>query len=564
MLIGAWIYGHWVAPLAAPYTGSDIARAAASAALLAPFVLYDKRFVSAVCHRQIAVLLRSHAMRFALFVVVVLVLGGLGHVFGSVESSSLMFWLVASLLLTSLARLLAAEYVRRLQRRGALTEVVALVGAGPVADRLLKTMRETRPESIALLGVFDDAAVASGQDSGRLTGSIDQLLELGKTRRIDWILLTAPPNPRYHALRVLNRLKALSVPIGLPQHVALGVPVRSIGYVGGSVPVSVLAVRRNDRWDRLRAYSEDLLPRWLITLASLPFAGVHGLRGRLAAIQRLRSRRRALPLSLEFDDYRVDDFSAVAARFGQETYGYAVTPNADHLIRLQEDHSFRPLYAAASYILLDSQFVAHALRVMRRLRFPVCTGSDLTQTLFSDVIGVSDRIVLIGGTEQQAAQIRGRFGLKRLTHFNPPMGFVHDPRAVERCLKVIETHSPFRFCLLAVGSPQQEMIAERLKTRGRARGLALCIGASIDFLTGVEHRAPLWMQRCGLEWSFRLLQDPRRLAQRYLVRGPRVFALLMRAQLRLRTAAVPPPGIVRASPLGDPNAPAVPAVSAST
>ena len=86
----------------------------------------------------------------------------------------------------------------------------------------------------------------------------------------------------------------------------------------------------------------------------------------------------------------------------------------------------------------------------------------------------------------------------------------------------------------AVGSPQQETIAQMLRTRGVARGLALCIGASLNFITGVEKRAPVWMQKMALEWLYRLMQDPRRLARRYLVRGPRIFAHLRRSRVVLR------------------------------
>jgi UDP-N-acetyl-D-mannosaminuronic acid transferase (WecB/TagA/CpsF family) len=93
---------------------------------------------------------------------------------------------------------------------------------------------------------------------------------------------------------------------------------------------------------------------------------------------------------------------------------------------------------------------------------------------------------------------------------------------------------------LAIGSPQQEIIAQKLKGRGVARGLALCIGASIDFITGVERRAPLWMQQSGLEWLFRLAQNPRRLAKRYLVRGPGIFMLLPHIELRLRRPTAVP------------------------
>jgi exopolysaccharide biosynthesis WecB/TagA/CpsF family protein len=126
------------------------------------------------------------------------------------------------------------------------------------------------------------------------------------------------------------------------------------------------------------------------------------------------------------------------------------------------------------------------------------------------------------------------YGLQDLQQYIPPMGFIRDPQAVEQTLKFVEAHSPFRFCFLAVGSPQQEMLGQELKRRGNARGLALCIGASINFLTGAEQRAPAWMQRLNLEWLYRLLQDPGRMTRRYLVRGPRIFYLLPRLRIELR------------------------------
>jgi UDP-N-acetyl-D-mannosaminuronic acid transferase (WecB/TagA/CpsF family) len=120
------------------------------------------------------------------------------------------------------------------------------------------------------------------------------------------------------------------------------------------------------------------------------------------------------------------------------------------------------------------------------------------------------------------------------------MNFIRDEWAVESCLQAIEASSPFRFCFLAIGCPQQEIIAQKLKQRGVARGLALCIGASINFITGVEKRAPRWMRTSGFEWLFRLLQNPKRLAKRYLVRGPRIFLLLPRLELRLRRPVAVP------------------------
>jgi len=80
------------------------------------------------------------------------------------------------------------------------------------------------------------------------------------------------------------------------------------------------------------------------------------------------------------------------------------------------------------------------------------------------------------------------------------------------------------------------MVAHSLATRDRARGLALIIGASIDFITGKQQRAPTWMQRIGFEWLYRLINNPRRLAWRYLVRGPKFFVYVGTSRVVLRSA----------------------------
>jgi N-acetylglucosaminyldiphosphoundecaprenol N-acetyl-beta-D-mannosaminyltransferase len=237
---------------------------------------------------------------------------------------------------------------------------------------------------------------------------------------------------------------------------------------------------------------------------------------------------------LEIDDCDVREAQALAAAYGSTCYGYVVTPNVDHVIRHYYDSNFRTLYAHAALVLLDSRFLALAIGLLKRQHVRVTPGSDLTASIFSSEIKPDDTVVLVGASEQQAEALRSRYGLTALHHINPPMNFINDAAAVEECLRAIECASPFRFCFLAIGSPQQEVIAHKLLERGSVRGLALCVGGSINFVTGVEKRAPVWMRSMGLEWLFRLLQNPRRLAMRYLIRGPRIFWLLPRIKLRLR------------------------------
>jgi exopolysaccharide biosynthesis WecB/TagA/CpsF family protein len=247
-----------------------------------------------------------------------------------------------------------------------------------------------------------------------------------------------------------------------------------------------------------------------------------------------------LPMTVQFSDCDLTQFMRIAAAYGTDSYTYAVTPNVDHLIRFCDDPAFRDVYRTAGFVLLDSRFLAGLLRISTGLRLPTSPGSDVTAQLFDDIIKSDDKLVVVGGSEEQARILALRYGLTGLRHLNPPMGFINDPAAVETCLRFIESESPFRFCLLAVGCPQQEYLAKALQTRGRARGLALCVGASINFLTGGERRAPKWLQNIGFEWLYRLLHNPARLARRYLVRGPRIFLLLPRLKFQLRPAALAP------------------------
>jgi exopolysaccharide biosynthesis WecB/TagA/CpsF family protein len=257
-----------------------------------------------------------------------------------------------------------------------------------------------------------------------------------------------------------------------------------------------------------------------------------------------------MSIVINIDNYDLEEFLEVVRAFGQGSYGYVVTPNVDHIVRYWDDSAFRELCTKARYAVLDSRLLGRVLNLFKRIPARVCPGSDLTAQIFERLIAPEDRIVLVGGHADQADKLRMRYGLKHLRHIDPPMGFIRDPVAVEATLKAIENASPFRYCFLAIGSPQQELVANKLQQRGVARGLALCIGASINFMTGAERRAPKWMQALSAEWLFRLLQNPKRMAHRYLVRSPRIFLLLSQIKWNLRRPAQIPAEIASNSTTG--------------
>jgi N-acetylglucosaminyldiphosphoundecaprenol N-acetyl-beta-D-mannosaminyltransferase len=236
-------------------------------------------------------------------------------------------------------------------------------------------------------------------------------------------------------------------------------------------------------------------------------------------------------LGLNFANLTVtQSASRIAERPGGAPFGYVVTPNADHLVRLNRDPRLRAIYRAAALCLLDSRVVA-ALSWLLGLPVPVVTpGSDLTAELFAHHVQPGERITIVGLAPAALPVLVTRFGLAVPAHYNPPVGFDSDPAAFAAAVAFVRAH-PSRFVFLAVGSPRQEYLAAAIAAAGDATGTGLCIGASLDYLAGVCRRAPLPMQRMGLEWLFRLVSDPRRMARRYLIESPAVIALLLRERL---------------------------------
>jgi exopolysaccharide biosynthesis WecB/TagA/CpsF family protein len=235
-------------------------------------------------------------------------------------------------------------------------------------------------------------------------------------------------------------------------------------------------------------------------------------------------------LGLEFADLDATAAAGLlASRPAAAPFGYVVTPNADHLVRLHRRPALRALYQGAMLLLLDSRVVALVARLVGVPAPQVAPGSDLTALLLA-CLHARERITIVGLSPRWLPGLMARCGLASPAHYDPPRGFEHDPAAFRTAVDFVLAHQA-RFVFLAVGSPRQEMLAAAIQATGRARGTGLCIGASLEFVAGAQPRAPVWMQRARLEWAHRLLRDPRRLARRYLMDSPSILPMLLRERL---------------------------------
>lgn len=231
-------------------------------------------------------------------------------------------------------------------------------------------------------------------------------------------------------------------------------------------------------------------------------------------------------LGLTFDAVGFDEvLTSLFDRDPDAPFVTMVTPNADHIYRISRfGGPVADAYDHAWLCVNDSRVVAALSRICGPALNAV-PGADIIAALFNDPrLKPDTHILVVGAAEREISFLRERFGLTRLEHFDAPQGLARNPAAMVKTIDAIEQANA-QFVILAVGSPQQELIADAVAMRGTARGIGMCVGASLEFLAGTRRRAPLWMRRFGLEWLHRFISEPRRMWRRYFIYSPYIFIL---------------------------------------
>lgn len=207
-----------------------------------------------------------------------------------------------------------------------------------------------------------------------------------------------------------------------------------------------------------------------------------------------------------------------------------VTPNVDHLVRLERTPAFKQRYAQADYLFADGMPVIWASRLLGAPLPERVTGADLFVAMCRQAAAHGWQVAVLGGTPGSEDMLKARFaqyypGLK-IEFICPSMQF--DPYGDEgRTAAARIAAMRAQVVFVCLGMPKQENWA--LEYAGALPGgVVLCVGAAMGFAIGLQRRAPAWVQRNGLEWLWRLLSDPKRLWRRYLVEDPQFLALCWR------------------------------------
>ena len=204
---------------------------------------------------------------------------------------------------------------------------------------------------------------------------------------------------------------------------------------------------------------------------------------------------------------------------------YVVTPNVDHAVMYQHHAGLRAAYEHAAMVVADGAPLILASRLLGRSLPERVAGSDLgplaireASHRFMSQGGEKMKVFLLGagpGVADRAAEkiLESSPGVEIVGTYCPPLGFEKDPLENQKAVDAVAKANP-DLLLVGLGAPKQELWVCENRDKLQAR-VALCIGATIDFLAGEKKRSPVWMQQVGLEWLHRLLSEPKRLAKRY-------------------------------------------------
>ncbi len=269
-------------------------------------------------------------------------------------------------------------------------------------------------------------------------------------------------------------------------------------------------------------------------------------------------------LGVPFDPVTTDQtVAAIVGMVASRRPHYAVTPNVDFVVQALDDIELRKILFDAHLVLCDGMPLVWASRFLGNPLPERVAGSDLVPRLLAESETRGWRVFFFGGRQESldnaAARTLEKYPRLRLVGaYSPPLRPLtkfDDTEILERIHRVKPD-----LLFVALGCPKQE---KWINMHYRNLGVPICIGvgASLSFIGGTLRRAPVWMQRTGTEWLFRLIQEPGRLGGRY-ANGIWVFSRAIVRQwwlLRSRRRHTRPSPVPLTPPaLGSPPGPAAP------
>lgn len=208
--------------------------------------------------------------------------------------------------------------------------------------------------------------------------------------------------------------------------------------------------------------------------------------------------------------------------------GVLITPNLDHLIKLQKDRDFYDCYQKAEWVVCDSNILRLFSKLLKNPFIEAIPGSSFFTSYYMYHKDDADcKIFLLGAKEGVAAKAMERINTKVgrkivVGAYSPSFGF---EKKEEECKEIVDVinKSGANVVLVGVGAPKQEKWIMKWKHMMPGVKVWMALGATIDFEAGNVKRAPKIYQKLAMEWLYRFTREPKRLFHRYFVDDMKFF-----------------------------------------
>ena len=235
-------------------------------------------------------------------------------------------------------------------------------------------------------------------------------------------------------------------------------------------------------------------------------------------------------LNIEVDNLTMEEsISRIEDLIIKRNNSYVVTPNVDHIVKLEDDEELREVYRNADLIVTDGMPLIWISNLTGEKIKEKISGSDLFPKLCERATKKGYSIFLLGAAEGIAEIAKKNLeekylGINIVGTYSPSFGFEKNENEIDKIINIINEKKP-DILAVGVGAPKQEKFIYKYKDRLNVP-VSLAIGATIDFEAGNVKRAPKFMQNLGLEWFYRLIKEPKRMFRRYLVDDLKIIKII--------------------------------------
>lgn len=215
------------------------------------------------------------------------------------------------------------------------------------------------------------------------------------------------------------------------------------------------------------------------------------------------------------------DYISTWIKYADNDCKFIVTPNVNCIVQLSKNQAYREAFYHAAMVVADGKPVVLTARLFGEEIPGTVTGSDLVPAIFQHFHDAAEhelKVFLLGAmpgvAEVAASKIHQAYHqVKVVGFYSPPFGFEKDSTECQRICEMI-AKSGAEFLLIGLGAPKQATWVNQYASQLPVK-VAICAGATIDFLAGNKPRAPKWMSNLGIEWVYRTFTEPKRLGKRY-------------------------------------------------